>query len=153
VLETQSLLRTLIFYHMEETIFSKIIKRELPADIVYENEYVVAFLDISPINPGGTLVVPKKWSRNILDIDRESWAHVMEAVRILAPAVKEAMHAKGLNIIMNNEPVGNQIIFHSHVHIIPRHEGDKGIDTHGTPYREGEQARVAEAIRARISKS
>lgn len=135
-------------YHMEETIFSKIIRRELPADIVYEDDYVIAFLDINPINPGGTLVVPKKWSRNILDIDAETWGKVMEVVRVLAPAVKEAMHAKGLNIVMNNEPMGNQIIFHSHVHIIPRHENDGGIDNPGIPYPEGEKAKTAEKIRA-----
>lgn len=137
---------------MEETIFSKIIRHELPADIVYEDESVIAFLDINPINPGGTLVVPKKWSRNILDIDSESWGKVMEVVRRVAPAVNEAMNASGVNIVMNNEPVANQIIFHSHVHIIPRHENDGGIDSPGIPYPEGEQARVAEKIRATLER-
>lgn len=136
---------------MEETIFSKIIRHELPADIVYEDNDVIAFLDINPINPGGTLVVPKKWSRNILDIDSESFGTVMEVVRKLAPAVKTAMHAKGVNIVMNNEPVGNQIIFHSHVHIIPRHENDGGIDSPGIPYPEGEKTKVAEKIRRVLS--
>jgi len=135
---------------MEETIFSKIIRHEIPADIVYEDDTVIAFLDIKPINPGGTLVVPKKWSRNILDIDTETWGEVMEVVRILASAVKKAMHAEGVNIVMNNEPVGNQLIFHSHVHIIPRHENDGGIEGPSTPYPEGEQARVAEKIRAKL---
>jgi histidine triad (HIT) family protein len=135
---------------MEETIFSKIIRHELPADIVYEDDSVIAFLDIKPINPGGTLVVPKKWSRNILDIDPESWGKVMEVVRKLAPAVKDAMSASGVNIVMNNEPAGNQVIFHSHVHIIPRHENDGGIDCPGTPYPEGESAKIAEKIRAKL---
>ncbi|HCC05501.1 TPA: HIT family protein [Patescibacteria group bacterium] len=135
---------------MEETIFSKIIRHEIPADIIYEDDAVIAFLDIKPINPGGTLVVPKKWSRNVLDIDSESWSKVMEVVRLLAPAVKSAMHAEGINIVMNNEPVGNQLIFHSHVHIIPRHKNDNSIDVPGTPYPEGEQARVAEKIRAKL---
>lgn len=137
---------------MEETIFSKIIRHELPADIVYEDDAVLAFLDIKPINPGGTLVVPKKWSRNILDIDAETWGKVMEVVRRIAPAVKKAMDATGVNIIMNNEPAGNQIIFHSHVHIIPRHEHDGGIDSPGTPYPDGEQAKTAEKIRSALSK-
>ena len=135
---------------MEETIFSKIIRHELPAEIVYEDESVIAFLDIKPINPGGTLVVPKQWSRNILDIDSETWGKVMEVVRLLAPAVKTAMHAEGVNIVMNNEPVGNQLVFHSHVHIIPRHEDDGGIAGSGSTYPEGEQARVAEKIRAKL---
>lgn len=137
---------------MEETIFSKIIKREIPADIVYEDDAVLAFLDINPINPGATLVVPKKWSRNVLDIDPLTWSKVMEVVRLLAPAVKSAMDAEGVNIVMNNEPVANQLIFHSHVHIIPRHENDGGIDSPGTPYPEGEQAKVAEKIRRALSR-
>lgn len=137
---------------MEETIFSKIIRRELPADIIYEDDSVIAFLDINPINPGGTLVVPKKWSRNILDIDSGTWGKVMEVVRKLAPAVKNAMHAEGLNIVMNIEPVGNQLIFHSHVHIIPRHENDGGIDNPGINYPEGEKAKVAQRIREELNK-
>lgn len=132
---------------MDNTIFSRIISRKLPADIVYEDEHVIAFLDITPVNPGGTLVVPKKWSRNILDIEAESWGKVMEVVRVLAPVVKQAMRADGINIIMNNEPEGNQMIFHSHVHIVPRFKDDTVPDWHGTPYLEGEQTKVAEKIR------
>jgi histidine triad (HIT) family protein len=132
---------------MEETIFSKIISRELPADIIYEDDDVLAFLDINPVNPGSTLVIPKKWSRNILDIDSDTWGKLMEAVRMLTPAVKAAMNAGGVNIIMNNESAGSQIIFHTHVHIIPRHEHDGVIDWPGKPYLEGEQAKVANRIR------
>ena len=136
---------------MEDTIFSKIITRDLPADIVYEDEDVIAFLDISPVNPGGTLVVPKKWSRNILDIDAVSWSKVTEVVRTLAPCVMRAMGADGVNIIMNNEPDGNQMIFHSHVHIVPRFKNDTVPDWHGTPYPEGAQEKVAEKIRLAMS--
>ena len=74
-----------------ETIFSKIIRREVPAEIVYETGHVLAFLDISPTNPGHTLVIPKAWSRNLLDIDAAAWGRVMEAVRLLAPRIKEAV--------------------------------------------------------------
>lgn len=136
---------------MEETIFSKIISRELPADIIFEDDDTIAFLDINPVNPGSTLVIPKRWSRNILDIDSETLGKLMETVRILTPAVKAAMNAGGVNIIMNNEADGNQIIFHTHVHIIPRHENDGVIDWPGKPYPEGEQARVAERIREALS--
>lgn len=144
---TLSVVLTVLFYHMEETIFSKIISRSIPADIVYETDDVIAFLDITPVNPGATLVVPKVWSRNVLTIDSDSWSKVMEVVRILAPIVKEAVSADGVNIIMNNEPAGNQMIFHSHVHIVPRFAGDTVPDWHGKPYPEGEQARTAEKIR------
>jgi histidine triad (HIT) family protein len=132
---------------MEETIFSKIISRELPADIVYEDDGTIAFLDINPVNPGSTLVIPKKWSRNNLDVDKDSWSQMMETTRILAPAIKAAMNAGGLNIIMNNEAVGSQMIFHTHVHIIPRHENDGVVDWPGKPYPEGEKEKVANRIR------
>lgn len=135
---------------MEHTIFSKIISRDVPADIVYENDTVIAFLDISPVNPGATLVVPKRWSRNIFDIDTESWADVMEAVRMLAPVIKRAVGADGLNIIMNNEPEGNQMIFHSHVHIVPRFKNDGVPDWKGTPYPEGEKEVVAKKIKGAL---
>ncbi len=133
---------------MEETIFSKIIKREIPADIVYEDNDVLAFLDIKPVSKGHTLVIPKKWSRNILDIDSETWGKVMEVTRKLAPAIKEATKADGLNIIMNIEPAGNQAVFHSHIHIFPSHDGKKTIAwPEGTPYEEGEATAVAETLR------
>lgn len=132
---------------MEETIFSQIIKGELPADIIHEDDDVLAFLDINPVSPGGTLVIPKKWSRNILDIDAESWAKVMEVVRMLAPAIKVAMRADGVNIMMNNEPAAGQIVSHSHVHIIPRHENDGVVSWPGKGYPEGEKEKTAEKIR------
>jgi len=137
---------------MNDTIFSKIIKREIPADIVYENEDVLAFLDISPASKGATLVVPKKWSRNILDIDSTTLCKMMEAVRTLAPAIQKAMNAEGITILMNNEPAGNQMIFHSHIHILPRHNNDEVMNIHGTPYPEGEKELVAEKIRATLTK-
>ncbi len=132
---------------MSETIFQQIIKRTIPADIVYENEDVLAFLDIKPVNPGATLVVPKKWSRNVLDIDSASWSALMKAVRIIAPAVKTATNAGGINIIMNNEPIANQAVFHSHIHIIPRHENDGVVDWIGNDYSSEEIEKTAEKIR------
>ena len=137
---------------MEETIFSKIINREIPADIVYEDDDVLAFLDISPVQKGHTLVIPKKWSRNVLDIDSESWGHVMEAVRKIAPAIKGSMQADGLNIVMNNEPAGNQAVFHSHVHIFPSFKDKKAMDwPEGTAYAVGESEIVAGKIRKKLT--
>jgi len=131
----------------EDTIFSKILRREIPAEIVYEDEKVLAFLDISPNNPGHTLVIPKKPTRNLLTIDAESWANVMETVRMLAPKIKDAVGAEGINIMMNNEPVAGQIVFHAHVHIIPRFSGDGYTHWPGGEYAEGEMQKVAEKIR------
>lgn len=111
---------------MQETIFSKIINKEIPANIVYEDEHTLAFLDIMPNNPGHTLVIPKKPSRNILDIDKDSFAKVMETVRLLAPKIKSAMKAEGVRISINNEPSAGQEVFHLHVHIIPMFADDHG---------------------------
>lgn len=132
---------------MEPTLFDRIISRELPSEIVYENEFTIAFLDINPTNHGHTLVVPKKHSANIYEVDKESWAHVMETVRMLAPKIKEALHADGINIMMNNDTAAGQMVFHSHVHIIPRFEGDGFKHWPGTPYNEGEMATVGKRIR------
>lgn len=131
-----------------DTLFDKIVRREIPAEIVYENDAVLAFLDINPNNPGHTLVIPKIPSGNLLTISAESWGAVMEAVRILAPRIKEAVDADGINLMMNNEPSAGQIVPYTHVHIIPRFESDGLEHWHGRPYAEGELTKVGEKIRA-----
>lgn len=136
---------------MEETIFSKIIRHEIPADIVYEDNDVIAFLDIRPNQPGHTLVIPKAYARNIFDISTDEWVKLAEAVRKIAPAVRDAMHADGVNISMNNEPAAGQIVFHAHVHIIPRFDRDSGYNG-GPAYKPGEASEVASAIRAKLEK-
>jgi histidine triad (HIT) family protein len=135
----------------EATIFQKIIDRDIPAEIVYEDDDVLAFLDIAPNSPGHTLVIPKKPTKNILTIDAGSWAKVMEAVRLLAPKIKEAVGAEGINIKMNNEPVAGQIVMHAHVHIIPRHKGDGYTHWPGGSYAEGEEKEVGEKIRQALA--
>lgn len=105
---------------MTDTVFSKIISREIPAEIVYEDEKTLAFLDIAPNTPGHTLVIPKKHFRNIFDIDDETLAHVMHTVRKIAPVVRDAVGAKGVHINSNHEHEGGQEVFHLHFHIIPR---------------------------------
>ena len=134
----------------EETLFAKIIRREIPAEIIYEDDDVLAFLDIKPNNPGHTLIIPKVWSKNILDISSESWSKVTEVVRLLAPKVMRAVEAEGVNIKMNNEPTAGQEVLHTHVHIIPRFKTDGFTYWPSTEYPEGEMAKVAEKIRQQI---
>ena len=114
-----------------DCLFCKIIAKEIPAEIVYEDDTVIAILDITPVNPGHVLVLTKKHVRNVFDIEPEDWKEVMERVRLLSPAVRRASAAEGINIHVNNEPAAGQIIFHSHVHIIPRYEGDGREHWHG----------------------
>jgi histidine triad (HIT) family protein len=135
---------------MEDTLFMKIIRREIPAEIVYEDEETLAFLDISPNNPGHTLVIPKEPSRNIFEIREASWLAVMKTVRKLAPIIRDAVAAEGINIAMNNEPAADQEIFHTHVHIIPRYQGDGVLSFTKKKYTEGEMAEVAKKIRASL---
>jgi histidine triad (HIT) family protein len=132
---------------MEETIFQKIINKEIPAEIVYEDESILAFLDINPINPGATLVIPKKQSRNVLNIDKESWGNVTEVVRMIAPAVKAAANADGINIMVNNEEAAGQMVFHTHVHIIPRYKNDDVPEWHGKGCSEEDLKKMAKRIR------
>jgi histidine triad (HIT) family protein len=130
-----------------ETLFQKIIRREIPAQIVYETEHVLAFLDIHPNNRGHTLVIPKQHSRNILSIDPASWGALTDAVRTLAPAIIDAVGATGINIMMNNEPDAGQIIFHTHIHLIPRFKDDGYTHWPGHPCADGELEEIAQKIR------
>lgn len=130
----------------------KIIKRELPADIVYEDADTLAFLDIHPNNPGHTLVIPKKPFRNILDIDEATLAATWRAVQKVARAVKDATGADGLNINTNNEPAAGQIVFHYHVHVIPRFANDGFRLWPGKAYPSADAAaEMAEKIRQALA--
>lgn len=133
---------------MEDTIFHKIVRGEIPATIVYENDQVLAFLDAHPVNPGHTLVVPKVFSKNILEADTESTHAIMDAVQTLAPAIKEAVGASGINIMSNIEAPAGQAVFYTHMHLIPRFEGDGFEHWYGKEnYHEGAQAtQIAESI-------
>ena len=104
-------------------IFAKILRGEFPCYKVYENEHVLAFLDIMPRSPGHTLVIPKAPARNILDIKEEDYLHVGRATRIIARAAKDAFKADGITVQQFNEAAGGQVVFHLHVHVMPRHDG------------------------------
>jgi histidine triad (HIT) family protein len=104
-------------------IFARILRGELPAHKLYEDDDTVAFMDIMPRGPGHCLVIPKKPARNILDVDPDSLAAVMRTVQKIAHAAMMGMDARGVTIQQFNEPAGGQVVFHLHVHIIPRFDG------------------------------
>lgn len=135
---------------MEDTIFAKIIRREISADIVYEDDDTLAFLDVHPSNPGHTLVVPKVFSRNIFDISEKSLCSLMNTVRKITPAVSKAMNADGVHITMNNESAAKQIIFYAHVHIVPRFIDDDYGHSPRKEYADGEAKEIAQKIRAAL---
>ncbi len=109
---------------MYDCIFCKIIKGELPCSKVYETNNVLAFLDIGPVNKGHTLVVPKKHFTNIFDIEQKDLDEVSNVVRKIAPAVKKAVNADGINVMSSNGEAAGQVVMHSHIHIIPRFKDD-----------------------------
>ena len=104
-------------------IFAKILRGELPCHKVYEDERALAFLDIMPRAPGHTLVLPKAPARNLLDIAPADLAHVMQVAQKIAQAQMRAFNADGITLQQFNESAGGQVVFHLHVHVIPRHEG------------------------------
>ncbi|RWK43232.1 HIT family protein [Mesorhizobium sp.] len=104
-------------------IFAKILRGEIPSHRVYEDDAVVAFMDVMPQGPGHTLVVPKAPSRNLLDADPAVFGLLFANVQKVARAVKKAFDADGVTVMQFNEPASGQTVFHLHVHIIPRFEG------------------------------
>jgi len=104
-------------------IFAKIIRGELPSYKVYEDDKVLAFLDIMPRAPGHTLVLPKAAARNILDIEPDDLAAVALAAQKIAKAAVQVFDADGVTVQQFNEGAGGQVVFHLHLHIIPRKAG------------------------------
>lgn len=104
-------------------VFAKILRGELPSHKVYEDDRAFAFLDIMPRAPGHTLVIPKAPARNILDVKPDDLAHVMAVAQKIARATMTVFSADGITVQQFNEPAGGQVVFHLHVHIIPRKDG------------------------------
>lgn len=134
------------------TIFSKIIAKEVPADVLYEDEHVLAFLDIAPLQPGHTLVIPKTTSENGLEASPEDLGRVIAVAQKIAQALTTTLGCDGINFLMNNGAAAGQKVFHTHLHVIPRYTDDGVYEEpiHGE-YEEGEAVRLAESLRAALS--
>jgi histidine triad (HIT) family protein len=104
-------------------VFAKILRGEFPCHKIYEDDKAMAFLDIMPRAPGHTLVLPKAPARNLLDIDPSDLAHVHQVAQKVAKAAMKVFSADGITIQQFNEPAGGQVVFHLHVHVVPRHVG------------------------------
>ena len=107
----------------KQNILAKILRGEIPSTRVYEDDAVVAFMDVMPMGTGHTLVVPRSPSRNLLDADAAAFAPLMSVVQKIARAVKTAFAADGVAIMQFNEPASGQTVFHLHFHVIPRFDG------------------------------
>jgi histidine triad (HIT) family protein len=136
---------------MNTELFKKIIAGEIPCEKVYEDEHVFAFLDINPVNPGHTLVIPKKWSNGFLDADQDTLCTLMPVIQKVALAIKIATGADGINIMQNEGEAAGQKVFHLHFHVIPRFANDGYEHWHGKPYTDSAQVKqMGDSIRAAL---
>lgn len=113
---------------MSDCIFCKIIAGEIPSSKVYEDDQVLAFLDITQVTKGHTLVVPKQHFRNMLEMDSESSSQLFARIPKIARHLQQTLGAAGVNIFNNNEEVAGQTVFHTHVHLLPRFSQEDGLD-------------------------
>ena len=105
-------------------IFCSIVKGEIPATRIYEDDTVLAILDISQVTKGHTLVIPKQHTENFMSCEPELMKHVMEVAQKLAKQIMDATHANGMNILSNVNEVAGQSVPHFHIHLIPRYRED-----------------------------
>lgn len=115
---------------MENCIFCKIINNEIPAYKIYEDDLVLAFLDINPIVEGHVLIVPKKHFENIFDIEEKYLERIIIITKKISLKIKESLNVEGINLYQANNSVAGQTVFHFHLHILGRRKGDglKGIE-------------------------
>lgn len=138
---------------MTSCIFCKIVKGEIPAYKVYEDETTLAFLDISPVNIGHSLVIPKEHYVNIYETPEEIMMNMMRTVKKISHAVKTGLKADGINVTMNNDPAAGQVVFHSHIHVIPRHADDGfGLWQGKRPYQKNEEGVIVAKITSSLPK-
>jgi len=107
-----------------DCIFCKIVAGEVPAQVVDEDEQTVSFMDLNPWTRGHALVIPREHARNVWEIDPEQLADTMKSAQRLAQRMRDRLGADGVNVINSCEPAAWQTVFHFHVHVIPRYEGD-----------------------------
>ena len=134
---------------MNDCVFCKIAKGEIPADKIYEDDKFFAFLDINPNNPGHALIIPKAHYKNLYELPDEVLSEMAPLIKKLANAVKKGINADGINIIMNNDSAAGQIVHHAHFHIIPRFANDGLRHWPGKPYSSKEEStKIAEKIKS-----
>jgi len=135
---------------MADCIFCKIIAGEIPSYKIYEDQNVLAFLDIAPVNPGHTLVITKNHYANLEEIPEAELAELIKVVKKIGQALKDGLKVSGYNVQENNDPSAGQIIPHIHFHIVPRQKGD-GLNLWPQgKYQENEAQEVANKIKEAI---
>ncbi len=135
---------------MEGCIFCKIIAKEVPAALIYEDDFFVAMLDIGPVHQGHTLVIPKDHHATFLDMPDDLAKDYAHVIKVLSPAIMESMGAQGVNITTNVGSAAGQTVHHAHFHIIPRFKGDGLQHWPQKEYEEGEMDKIVESIKKHL---
>ena len=117
---------------MENCIFCKIVQKDIPGKIIYEDDVCLAFLDLSQTTDGHTLVIPKKHYKNILEVNDEILTHLIVVTKKLANKIVKNLNANGVNILTNANEIAGQTVMHFHIHIIPRYNLDDKIEINFT---------------------
>ncbi|MBN2454504.1 HIT domain-containing protein, partial [Candidatus Woesearchaeota archaeon] len=130
----------------------KIVKGHIPSETIYEDDYVLAFLDIGPVHKGHTLVIPKEHHETLLEMPDEQLKHVSVALKKVAVAVKKATECDGISLAMSNHEAAGQVVPHAHFHIMPRFENDGLKLWPQGKYEEDEMKEFGEKIRSHIGK-
>ena len=123
---------------MEDCIFCKIVKGDIPSIKVYENERVLAFEDISPISTGHTLIIPKTHAENLFEMTEEDLKAVILASKKVAGAIRTALSPEGIAVLQLNGRGVNQVIMHYHMHLVPRTAGDSDLPITGWEIKPGD---------------
>ncbi len=132
--------------NMENCVFCKIIKGDIPCYKIYEDDKVLSFLDIKPVHPGHALVIPKTHVATLEEINSEDLSALILIVKQVGQTLKEKLNIAGYNLILNNNPVAGQEIPHLHFHLVPRHlEDGLKLFPHQV-YKEGEAAEVLKKL-------
>ena len=135
----------------QNCIFCKIIKGEIPSYKVYEDDIVIAFLDINPINPGHTLVIPKNHFKDTFEVPDAILKHITIVIKKIAPAILKGVGADACNININNGETSGQVVMHAHWHIKPRFKNDGYKLWSGKEYKEDEAKKILQDITKQIS--
>jgi histidine triad (HIT) family protein len=133
----------------EDCIFCKVLAGEIPSERVYEDDHTVAVMDINPWTRGHAVVIPRKHAENLFEIEDSELEHVAVAAKRLATKMRDTLGCDGVNLLQSNGRAAWQTIFHLHMHVIPRYDGDPlELPTRPQPAKPEELAEVAEEIRA-----
>ena len=134
-----------------QCVFCKIIAGEIPSATIYEDEDFKVIMDISPEAKGHAIMLPKKHFANLYEMDDQSASKALIVARKVATAMREELGCEGLNLVQNNGEAAGQTVFHFHMHLIPRYQGDKvNVTWEQGSYGDGEAEQIAAAIAKRI---